>query len=148
MGRMIQRTMRREPAARRREKMIHSILLNADGTDYSVSNMTAVLTVAVILLGVAVAAFVPVLIAWSRRSRNSEAVAALALLWALGTTISASTTVLAEMKYSQEHLQQIETGYLDPRDTSDAPRLPWAIWGVLVVGYAGLLAWPMAQRRT
>jgi hypothetical protein len=118
-------------------------LARADSGDSTVSNLTTVLICGGIALGVLIVAIIPVILAWSRRHRHSNGLAAIAVLWGLIALVSLSTTAMDEMKYSREHLMSIESGYYDPNDTSDAPALPLAIWAVLAVAYAGLLAWPL-----
>jgi hypothetical protein len=119
------------------------LLARAESVDPTTSNLTTVLVCGFIVLLAGGIAFIPVLIAWSRRHRRSEAIVAFALLWGLCTVLSAATTTLAWMKYEHEHEVQIESGYYDPQDTSNAPPLPWLIWGGLGAGYAALLAWSM-----
>lgn len=127
-------------------EMHPGLLAKAESIDLTASNLTAVFTCAVIVLATAAVALVPLLIAWSRRSKHAEAIAAFALVWALCTILSTTSTALAQMKYSRQHLTDVQSGYLDPQDTTGAPQLPWLTWVVLGVGYAGLLAWPLARR--
>lgn len=124
-----------------------TILARADSVDSTVSNLTTILTCAGIVLGVGVVAIVPVMLAWQRRHRHSEGLAAVAVLWGLLAAISVSAATLEQMKYSREHLMAIESGYYDPNDTSDAPPLPLPAWAALGVGYAALLAWPFVGRK-
>ena len=117
-------------------------LARADSADSTVSNLNTVLICGGIALGVLIVAIVPVMLAWSRRHRHSNGLAAVAVLWGLIALVSFSTTAMDEMKYSREHLMSIESGYYDPNDTSDAPALPMALWALLAVAYAALMAWP------
>jgi hypothetical protein len=105
--------------------------------------LSAVLACAGFVLIAGVLALIPLMIAWSRRHRQSDAILALALLWGLLLALSAGATTLAKMKYSHEHLVAIESGYSDPLDTSDAPPLPWLSWAGLGLGYGALLAWAL-----
>jgi hypothetical protein len=51
------------------------------------------------------------------------------------------------MKWSNEQMIRIQSGYYDPADTSDAPTLPWRTWAVLTIAYGGLVIWPFSQKR-
>jgi hypothetical protein len=123
-----------------------SVLAYAESTDPTVSNLSTVLACAAIVLVAGVFALVPILIAWSRRHRHSQAIFAVAMLWGMLVSISGGSTVLARMKYSHEHLLQIQSGYYDPQDTSDAPKLPWLTWAGLAIAYGTLVAWPLMRK--
>jgi phosphotransferase system glucose/maltose/N-acetylglucosamine-specific IIC component len=122
------------------------VLAYAESTDPTISNLSTVLACAAIVLVAGMFALIPILIAWSRRHRHSQAIFAVAMLWAMLVSISGGSTVLAQMKYSHEHLLQIESGYIDPQDISDAPKLPWLTWAGLAVGYGTLVAWPLMSK--
>lgn len=122
-------------------------LARAEQVDPTRGNLTAVLTCAGIVLGVGVVALIPVMIAWSRRHQRADWVMTVAILWAVLATVSLASTVLAEMKYSDEHTMAIQSGYFDPNDMSDAPPLPIRTWTALGVAYLALLAWPMVRRQ-
>ena len=121
-------------------------LARADSVDSTVSNLTTVLICGGIALGVIIVAIIPVMLAWSRRHRHANGLAAIAVLWGLIALVSLSTTAMDEMKYSREHQMSFMSGYYDPNDASDAPALPVAVWVVLGVAYAALLAWPFLLR--
>jgi hypothetical protein len=123
-----------------------SVLAYAESTDPTVSNLSTVLACAAIVLVAGMFALVPILIAWSRRHRHSQAIFAVAMLWGMLVSISGGSTVLARMKYSHEHLLQIQSGYYDPQDTSDAPKLPWLTWAGLAIAYGTLVAWPLMRK--
>ena len=120
----------------------------AELIDPTGSNLTTVLVFSAIVLAAGVLAFVPILLAWSRRHRRSDAIIAAALLWALIAAISAGTTTLAQMKYSHEHQLLIQSGYYDPNDTRDAPAVPALLWAGLAGGYGAMIAWPLLTRPT
>jgi phosphotransferase system glucose/maltose/N-acetylglucosamine-specific IIC component len=119
------------------------VLAYAESTDPTVSNLSTVLACAAIVLVAGMFALIPILIAWSRRHRHSQAIFAIAMLWGMLVSISGGSTVLAQMKYSHEHLHKIESGYVDPQDISDAPKLPWLTWAGLAMGYGILIGWPL-----
>jgi lysylphosphatidylglycerol synthetase-like protein (DUF2156 family) len=123
-----------------------ALLARAESVDPTLGSLVTVLTCAGIVLGVAVAASVPVMIAWSRRHRRADWVITVAILWGVLTVVSVASFVLKEMQYSHAHMLDVESGYYDPNDTSDAPRLPVSMWTVLGIGYLGLLAWPLIRR--
>jgi hypothetical protein len=60
--------------------------------------------------------------------------------------ISVIYFINARMKWSHEQMLRLESGYFDPSDKSDAPAIPWTVWGGLTVGYAGLIGWSMSQK--
>lgn len=127
-------------------------LAYAEAADQSQSNLTIVVGAAAIVIVVCGLAFVPVLIAWSRRHRHSDTILAFAILWGLLSAASAVSTSMTQFNWSKERMIRIESGYDDPQDTSDAPTLPWAAWAGLACAYIGLLGWafrsevPRAQR--
>ncbi|HSU66827.1 MAG TPA: hypothetical protein VLJ39_08150 [Tepidisphaeraceae bacterium] len=123
--------------------MLPYVLARAESIDPTVSNLSTVLVCALIVLVAGAFGFVPVLIAWARRSKHSEAITALAMLWGLGATLSVASTAFAQMKYSHDHEADVMSGYLDPRDATGAPTLPWVTWTGLGAGYVALLAWPL-----
>jgi lysylphosphatidylglycerol synthetase-like protein (DUF2156 family) len=122
------------------------LLGRAESVDPTLGSLVTVLTCAGIVLGVAVAASVPVLIAWARRHKRADWVITVAILWGVLTIVSVASTVLAQMKYSHEHALAVQSGYFDPNDTTDAPALPLRIWAILGIGYVALLAWPLLRR--
>lgn len=117
-----------------------SLLGNADASDPTVSNLTTVLICAGIAVVVLIVAAVPILIAWSRRHRHAEGLTAVAVLWGLIAAVSVSVSVFDQMKYSRDHLMDLESGYNDP--SIQAPTLPLITWTLLGMAYVVLLAWP------
>jgi hypothetical protein len=116
-------------------------LARAESVDQTVNNLSTILTCGFIVLVAGAIAFIPVLIAWSRRHRYSEGIVAVAMLWGLCTVLSVASTTLASTKYEHEHELQIESGYYDPTDVSDAPTKPWLTWAALGAGYCALIGW-------
>jgi lysylphosphatidylglycerol synthetase-like protein (DUF2156 family) len=123
-----------------------TLLARAESVDPTLGSLVTVLTCAGIVLGVAVAASIPVMIAWSRRHQRADWVITVAILWGVLTVVSVASFVLKEMQYSHAHMLDVESGYYDPNDTSDAPALPLSTWAALGIGYVALLAWPMLRR--
>jgi hypothetical protein len=120
-----------------------TFLARANSVDSTVSNLSTVLVCAGITLGAGVFAMAPVMLAWSRRHRHSQGLAALAVLWGVLAAMSVSVMAIDRMNYSRDHLAAIESGYYDPNDNSHAPPLPVPAWVALGIGYAILLAWPL-----
>jgi hypothetical protein len=121
-------------------------LAYAESVDSTVSNLMTILICLGIVLVVAVVAMVPVLVARSRGHRKSDTLVAMAVLWGVLTAVSATSTALAQMKYSHEQLLLIQSGYFDPADVTGAPKLPWVMWACLGGGYGILLVWAIAGR--
>lgn len=119
-----------------------TLLANADASDPTVTNLTTVLICAGIAVAVLIVAAAPILVTWSRRHRHAEGLTAVAILWGLIAAVSVSVSVFDQMKYKREHLMNIESGYYDPNDTSDAPTLPLITWTLLGMAYVVLLGWP------
>jgi glucan phosphoethanolaminetransferase (alkaline phosphatase superfamily) len=124
-----------------------SCLAYAESVDPTNSNLSTVLTCAVVVLVMGVVALVPVMMAWSRRHRRSDAIMAVAILWGLLASVIVASAVLAKMKFSHEHLLLIQSGYYDPNDVTDVPKLPWLALSGLTVGYVLLLIWPLVKPR-
>ena len=123
-----------------------SLLAYADASDQTASTMKIVLICAGILVVVAAVAFVPVAITWSRRHRQGEAITGLSVLWGLIATGSLWYSTTQQINWGQERTKRILSGYYDPNDNSDAPKLPWILWGGLALGYGGLVAWGLSQK--
>ncbi|MDB5357030.1 MAG: hypothetical protein JWN24_3483 [Phycisphaerales bacterium] len=122
------------------------LLARAEGPDLSDSSLVLVLTCAGLVLGSAVLSLLPVFIARGRGHRQLETITAVAVLWGLltaGTLVHAS---IVQMQWSKEQLLRIQSGYLDPQDTSDAPAKPWRTWTALAAAYCALIAWAFAAR--
>lgn len=119
----------------------------ADAPDTSDSGLVIVVIAVGIVAAVAILAFVPLALAWKRRLRHSDVVAAGVILWGLVTAGSLICAVNARMQWSHEQTVRIQSGYYDPQTAGDAPTLPWAMWGGLVIAYGALVAWPLSQGR-
>jgi hypothetical protein len=121
------------------------LLAYADSSSSSSSNMLLILFSAVVIPIVGILAFVPVIISWRRAHRHSDAIAALALLWAILLASSVIYTASSQMRWSDERLLRIKSGYFDPKDQTDAPAWPWLNWSGLAVSYCGLLGWSLVR---
>jgi len=119
----------------------------ADSTDPSSMNLLMILAGAFILAATAALAAIPIFAAKSRRPRQSDLITALTLLWALLTAASLIYSVQAQMSWKTEYTVRLMSGYLDPKDTTDAPKLPWKLWTGLGVTYAGLIGWTVSKRQ-
>ncbi|HWE93028.1 MAG TPA: hypothetical protein VG269_03575 [Tepidisphaeraceae bacterium] len=122
------------------------LLANAQAPDSSDSSLLLILLSAGLILGTAVLAFVPVVIARMRFHRNHETLMAVAILWGLlaaGTLVHAS---IVQMQWSKEQLLRLQSGYLDPQDIGGAPAKPWGTWTALATAYGAIIIWAFASR--
>jgi hypothetical protein len=109
-------------------------------------NLAIILGGAFIIATTAVLASVLIFTSRARRHRQVELITAAAILWALITAVSLIYAQESQMNWSKEYTMRIESGYLDPHDTSDAPKLPWTLWTGLAIAYAAMLAWSLSQK--
>ena len=123
------------------------LLAYAETADSANSGAMFVLLAVGVAIVTAVLACVPMLLAQARRHPHREAIVGFAILWALLTAGSVVMTSMGRMKWNKEQLMRIESGYYDPRDTSDAPTTPWGAWAALGTGYTAMLAWAVAKKR-
>jgi hypothetical protein len=123
------------------------MLAYAESTDATNSNMMIVLISAGVVIAVSVLAIIPIRLAWSRRHKQSDAIFAMTVLWALLTAGTVVAMSMTQFKWSNERLLRIQSGYYDPLDNSDAPKWPVRSGAALAVAYATLIIWPLAQRR-
>jgi hypothetical protein len=116
------------------------LLAKAEGPDPSDSSLMLVLICAGLVLGSAVLSLLPVFIARGRGHRQLETVTAVAVLWGLLTAGTLIHTTIVQMQWSKEQLLRIQSGYMDPQDTTDAPK-PWRTWTALATIYCVLIIW-------
>lgn len=121
------------------------LLLNAEPGDSTISSLTLIIIGVGIVAAVFALAFVPVAIAWSRRSRHSDPIVLAAVVWGVLLAASVISTTMAQMKWTREKSLRIESGYYDPNDTADEPRLPWVSWAGLTALYLLLVVWARAS---
>jgi hypothetical protein len=120
-------------------------LAYAESADPSSTDLAIVLGGAFIIAIASALASVLIFTSRARRHRQTELITAAAILWGL---IAAGSLIYAQesqMNWSKEYKMRLETGYLDPRDTSDAPKLPWGIWTGLGVAYGAMLVWSLSR---
>ncbi len=53
---------------------------------------------------------------------------------------------MSQINWLKEYQLRLETGYLDPSDTSDAPRLPLGTWTGLGAAYVAMLGWSLSRK--
>jgi hypothetical protein len=70
----------------------------------------------------------------------------LSVVWGLVAAGSLAYATTQQINWGQERTKRIMSGYYDPNDNSDAPKLPWPLWGGLAFGYGGLVAWGLSQK--
>jgi hypothetical protein len=120
-------------------KFMFPAIAYADNSEISQGNFIFLL----IFAGTAIAIFLlaGILIITSRRRdhRNADAILTCSIFWAILSLGSVLYAAVTQMKWSQEHLLELQSGYGNPADVG--PALPWAIWAGLGVAYAALFAW-------
>ena len=122
------------------------MLAYAQSADPNATGLVLILGGVVIVVICAALAVVLILVSRSRANHPSEAIKAAAILWAVlaaGSLLYAQET---QMNWSKEFTLRLETGYFDPSDTADKPKLPWGLWGALGVAYVGILVWSFSQK--
>jgi hypothetical protein len=126
---------------------MYGVLAYAEQSDSGVTNVELVVGGALILAVTAALAFALIYIARLRDHRQADFLVAAALLWAVCAAGSLLYAEISQMNWSKEYTTRLESGYLDPDDTSGAPKLPWAIWTALGVAYGAMLTWSLTQKR-
>jgi hypothetical protein len=125
---------------------MYCALAYAESGDPNAMNLVVVLGGLGIVAATFILAFVLILAARARRHRQAEFITVATVFWGLITAGSLMYAGNAQVNWSKENMLRLETGYVDPQDTSDAPRLPWAIWTGLGVAYGTMMAWTLAQK--
>jgi hypothetical protein len=124
-----------------------SPLAYAESGDPNATNLPIVLGGLLILAVIALSAFALIFISRARSHRHAELITTATVFWAL---IAAGSLLYAgerQMDWSKQYTFGLESGYLDPQDTSDAPRLPWGIWSGLGIAYGAMLVWSLSQKQ-
>jgi hypothetical protein len=122
------------------------MIANAPIPVSSDSNVQLVLISAGVVLVVAIFGFIPLRLAQSRGHRHRDLMLAIIVLWGLALAGSISYSIMQQMDWSANYQQRLVSGYGDPSDLSDKPKIPLVLWGGLTATYVGLLAW--ASRST
>jgi DMSO reductase anchor subunit len=126
---------------------MYGILANADASDPNSANLILILGGAIILGIVAVMVSALIYISRARDHRHADVITAMAFFWGLLAAGSLLYAEVSQINWSKEYNTQLMSGYLDPQDTSDAPKLPWLLWIGLAVVYAVMLKWALSQKR-
>jgi hypothetical protein len=121
------------------------ILAYAESSDSSAS-LELILGGAAIIAVTALLAFILVLLARSRRHRQADIITLAMIVWSILTAGSLMWEGQAQVNWTQEYNSRVMSGYYDPANTSDAPKMPWVLWGGLAVAYVALLAWTVSQK--
>jgi hypothetical protein len=124
-----------------------SPLASADSGDPNASNLPIILGGLLILAVIALMAFVLIFLSRTRGHRHAELITVATIFWALAAAGSLLYAGESQMDWSKQYTLRLETGYLDPQDTSDKPSLPWGIWSGLGVAYGAMLVWSLSQKR-
>jgi hypothetical protein len=117
------------------------LLAYAETSDSGSINLAKVLAGLFILAACALMVAVVIGVARSRGHRQAEGIMVGAVFWGVIMAGSAMYTASSQYNWSKEYTTRVQSGYYDPRDTSDKPNLPWALWSAMGVGYAALVAW-------
>jgi hypothetical protein len=123
------------------------LLAYAESGDPNGMNLVIILGGVGIVAAAALLAFALILIAKARRHPYAELITVVTVFWALITAGSLMYTANARSNWSNEYTLRLESGYLDPQNTSDQPKLPWAIWTGLGVIYGTMMIWTLIQKR-
>jgi len=126
---------------------MHIVLAYAQVPDSGDTSLVLVFAAALILAATAAAAYVLIYLARRRRHRRTDLLAAAAFFWGLITAGSLLYAEQSQMNWSKEYTVRLESGYFDPTDLTDAPKLPWKIWTGLGIAYAAMLMWALSQKR-
>lgn len=110
------------------------------------SSITLILLCLLIIAAAAGAAVAPIALARQRRHRQRDVIVVAAIFWAMLAAGSICYFTMAQMKWKQEYLVRIESGYGDPQDRSGAPAAPVGLWAALAVVYVGIILWAISQR--
>jgi hypothetical protein len=120
---------------------MHIGLAYAETPDSGAVNLAKVLGGLGILVVTALLIAVIVGISRARKHRQADAILVAALFWGVLAAGSMMYAAATQLNWSKEYTTRIESGYYDPRDSSDKPTLPIALWTGLGVAYAAMLGW-------
>lgn len=121
------------------------LLAYAEGPDVSNTNTVIIVIGAGIIAAVCVLAAIPIAMVRRRRPDSVPGIAAVMILWACLAAGSTIYFASASLTWQKEYTSQLMSGYLDPRDQSDRPQMPWILWGGLAVAYGGILFWAITS---
>jgi hypothetical protein len=126
---------------------MYGVLAYADSGDSGNASLMLVLAGAAIVAVMAVLACVVIILARRRGHRQADGIMAAAILWGVLGAGSLIYTLQTQMSWSREYNLRLSTGYLDPADVGDAPKLPWGLWGGMGVAYVGMVGWAGRGKR-
>jgi hypothetical protein len=126
---------------------MHSILAYAEAQDGSYMSSEMVLWGMLIIAGVALAGFVLVYVSRRQKHRGADLVLAGAFFWGIVAAGSLLYVLQSQMNWTKEYTVRIESGYVEPKDLSDKPRVPWGILVGLGVVYLGMGFWVISGKR-
>ena len=112
------------------------------------SNVTLVLVSAGVVVAVGLLGTIVMQTARSRGRQNREVMMAVLVLWGLLTAASISVSVMKQMDWTANQQQRISSGYYDPSNTSDKPKMPVTLWVGLGVAYGAMLFWAVVGKPT
>ncbi len=112
-------------------------LAYADASDSTQANFIAVLLCAAGLAVVGGLTGFAILL--GKRNRSHDLLITIAALWGVVSAGTIVYTVMAQLKWSQDHLLDLQSGYGNPRNVRRP--LPWESWAALAAVYVLLLLW-------
>jgi hypothetical protein len=116
-------------------------LANASIPASTNSNVELVLISAGVVLVTAILGLVPIQIAKMRGHLYRDSILAATILWGLALAGTISYSTMQQMDWSATYQQRLMSGYSDPNDLSDKPKIPVALWTGLGAGYAAIVLW-------
>jgi hypothetical protein len=125
---------------------MYSTLAYADSGDPNSMNLALVLGGAIGLGVIAALAAVLIVISRARDYRRTELVMAAAFWWAVIAAGSLLYAIVSQINWSKEYMIRLEAPNFDPREMSDAPRLPWGLWTGLGAAYVAMLLWLLSRK--
>ena len=120
------------------------LLAYADNTDTSEGNFLMLFLCAGAVIGVFVLAGMVVVVSRRGGHRYADAILTFAVFWGMVSFGSIIYAAVTQMKWSQEHLLELQSGYGNPANVG--PGWPWGLWVGLGVVYVALLGWAALRK--
>jgi hypothetical protein len=123
------------------------LLAYAESADLNQTSLALILGGLLIVAAVAILAFALILIAGVRRHRYADLIIVAAIVWGALAAGSGLYAQVSQTNWQKEYTLRLESGYLNPQDTNDAPQLPWKTWTALGLAYGVMVVWAFSQKR-
>jgi hypothetical protein len=115
------------------------LLAYADNVDFSNANFIVILSCAAAAIGIAFMSGLLIFLSRRMGHRYADAILTCSIFWSIISLGSVVYAAVTQMKWSQEHQLELQSGYGNPADVG--PAWPWIFWAGLGVAYGALLAW-------